>query len=358
MATTTSSDAIRPAASNPTTRATRASRRPARRRFIDKGLLIYLLPTLEQTTLYNTINQNLTILGAENQTVHTVSVSTFVCPDDPTAGYPRDVPANDLAPFGLPDPPSGRQRMVFSNYVGSAGPFPTLGLPLPLNHCQVTSQARAQNSGAFCDVSPLNAASISDGLSHTIFLAEKATITLQPLTAVTPLPFEQYGWYVAGNWGDTLFTCFYRPNAFRTTAPLGSPAFINSASSLHPGGLNVAMGDGSVHFVKETINCWPTDRLSGQPSGCAEAKRSDGRTSPPLAFGKRSPRATAASRSRSTISKLRCSAVLPDRHGKPAFLGDRGHNVAISQHSHSRLFKPPEPRNPPVSILGFTPQTD
>ncbi|MBX6312307.1 MAG: DUF1559 domain-containing protein, partial [Isosphaeraceae bacterium] len=49
-----------------------------------------------------------------------------------------------------------------------------------------------------------------------------------------------------------------------------SQALINAASSLHPGGLNVLMGDGSVRFVKETIQSWPFDPLTGQPRGAVQ----------------------------------------------------------------------------------------
>jgi prepilin-type processing-associated H-X9-DG protein len=40
-----------------------------------------------------------------------------------------------------------------------------------------------------------------------------------------------------------------------------------AASSLHPGGLNVLMGDGSVRFAKDSIQTWPYDSLSGVPTG-------------------------------------------------------------------------------------------
>ena len=42
---------------------------------------------------------------------------------------------------------------------------------------------------------------------------------------------------------------------------------IQAASSYHPGGAHFAFCDGSVRFVKETIDCAPFDPASGLPRG-------------------------------------------------------------------------------------------
>ena len=47
-------------------------------------------------------------------------------------------------------------------------------------------------------------------------------------------------------------------------------AWTNSASSMHPGGLNVLMGDGSVRFIKDTIQTWPFNPISGNPTGASQ----------------------------------------------------------------------------------------
>jgi hypothetical protein len=39
---------------------------------VDKSFLLYILPAMEQSNLYNAINQNLTIFGLENTTNHSV----------------------------------------------------------------------------------------------------------------------------------------------------------------------------------------------------------------------------------------------------------------------------------------------
>ena len=79
--------------------------------------------------------------------------------------------------------------------------------------------------------------------------------------------FDRYGWLVSGNWGDSLVTAFYPPNMYRKVPPRSSVSQFFAASSLHPGGLNILMGDGSVRFIKETVSSWPFEILIRAATG-------------------------------------------------------------------------------------------
>lgn len=133
---------------------------------------------------------------------------------------------------------------------------------------------RAQANGVFNDVAPIRLAQVTDGLSHTLFVTEKATAFFRDLDAVDPTIFNRQGWYVSGNWGDTLMTTFYPPNMPLKVAPGAGDAHAFAASSLHPGGFNALMGNGAVRFVRETIDSWPFDPISGNP--CGASRHPDG----------------------------------------------------------------------------------
>jgi prepilin-type N-terminal cleavage/methylation domain-containing protein/prepilin-type processing-associated H-X9-DG protein len=239
---------------------------PCTSSIVDKSVEVFALEFLEQNTVYNAINESLAIVGAENSTVHAVAIATFACPSDPISGVARDLNPGALTKYGVPDP----ARMVFTSYAGMIGSLPVLAQPLPSTNCVVPGSLIGQCNGVFNDLSPIRLASVTDGLSNTIFMAEKATTILQELNTLNPQFAAQHGWYITGNWGDTLITSLYPPNACDQVALAATTAWTNSASSMHPGGLNVLMGDGSVRFIKDSIQSWPFNPVSGNPVGASQ----------------------------------------------------------------------------------------
>ncbi len=232
---------------------------------IDKSFLVMILPQIDQISLYNSLNQSVTILGRENSTSRATSVAVYACPSDPAAGIPRDEDLSVLTYWGLADP---GQKLLFTatSYSGCLGSYDVAALP-HLGRCPPQGQLMAQANGSIGDAAPITTASIRDGLSNTIFVAEKAVTTFEDLDSFDPTISRHFGEWTTGNLGFTLFTTFYPPNYYKVGTTNLWWAWLNGASSLHPGGLNVLMGDGSVRFVKETIQSWPTDQLTGYPVG-------------------------------------------------------------------------------------------
>jgi prepilin-type processing-associated H-X9-DG protein len=242
------------------------ARPPCTSLIVDKSIEVFALGFMEQTGLYNAINQSLAVIGAENSTVHAIAVSMFACPSDTMSGWPRNLNPEALVQYGVPDP----ALMVFTSYAGMIGSIPVLAQPLPSTNCVVPGALIAQCNGVFNDLSPIGLASVTDGLSNTIFMAEKATTILRELNALNPRYAAQHGWYITGNWGDTLITALYPANACDKVAPVALTARANSASSMHPGGLNVLMGDCSVRFVRDSIQSWSFDPVTGNPAGASQ----------------------------------------------------------------------------------------
>ena len=231
---------------------------------VDKSFLVMILPWVEQASLYNAVNQSASIFGPENRTIQPVSVSSYACPDDVDSGPPRPGDGS-LAGYGLA-PPGETPAMSFTSYAGCAGSFYVQAIPR-LPTCRVPGTVMAQADGAIGDPSPMSFSAFTDGLSSTIVVAERATTKLRSLALIDPALYRRFGWYCSGNWGDTMVTTFYPPNMGSKVALSAGQSLSYAPSSLHPGGLNALMGDGSARFVKDSIQTRPFDPGTGIPIG-------------------------------------------------------------------------------------------
>lgn len=246
---------------------------------IDKGYLVGLLPYLEQAPLYNSINHSQSVFKLENLTIFSAVVSTYVCPSDSDAVQAR--PGYPDATYGL-EPSLDWMKplaMASTSYCGARGD----GLSgwKPDERCQIPPNAKAWSNGSITEDAPIRLSSITDGASTTMLVVERAITASRPLTIHWQdgnpdiNPHTLFGWWFSGFVGDTLTTTSYPPNLFKTLEPLRTNigAWTEGASSSHPGGLNVLMADGSVRFIKETIDSWKVRPDNGTPAPTADGEK-------------------------------------------------------------------------------------
>ena len=217
--------------------------------------LAMLLPLMEQTNVFNTINFDFNYQDPNNTTAMYTVISQFVCPSDysdplPTLGGQT----NYMADMG-------------SGIVWQASVNGNAALPSP--------------NGVFHGDSATKFAAITDGLSNTGFFSERvmadgnnavvspiSDVFFSPLAPTTPDQAyqecqavdimnlqNQFPLFMGAPWlcGQHIFTHVSGPNS-RSCGFFLSLRAVMPPSSRHPGGVNLLLGDGSVRFTKDSIN--------------------------------------------------------------------------------------------------------
>ncbi len=238
-----------------------------------------LLPYLEQQPLDMTkpIAPGGVYSGAQAEALSNVFPG-FLCPSDhqkpyhPMAGDPENrmfAPTNYALCTG-PGENGGLHRQGFA-YLDTGGAFIFNG----------RGELTAKNMPGL----PLSA--IRDGLSNTLFVSEKtlSETWMEPVPLNLPLDVHTMigayngdgyalsdseclswangggighrgvlgGYWFFGSSGCTIFQAHHRPNDARPSCRTNE-AFRFAARSYHPGGVNAVLGDGSVRFVKDSVD--------------------------------------------------------------------------------------------------------
>lgn len=208
-----------------------------------------MLPFIEQSPLHDAMGvtqQNLwrhfiTAGAATKQRVET-TIPTFVCPSDSGYNQPGKIHANRHFNDGIGVTTGGVATPVWpglSNYMGNAG--------------HRSNAALNPNTGIFYGNSNVRIADIMDGTSTTILVGERDTFYCRSGTWAgvrNPQGAQSRGVYVVAAHSHPVINQDTNVIAWNTN-DIGCG---QGYSSLHPGGIQVALCDASVRFVSETIH--------------------------------------------------------------------------------------------------------
>jgi prepilin-type processing-associated H-X9-DG protein len=212
---------------------------------------VQLLPYMEQTALYNSYQQlPTTNESSANTFTVTQPVPTYFCPSDPNAGQVKN-PASG--------PGSGNQYMMGSYRAMSGrgyGPNgeswwfddPESGRNLPREQRGIL-----HGTSALYGLGAETFASVTDGTSNTVMVAEYATRTTPTRGTFWAYTYTSYSMSAAVPQSRTFL-----PDYNACASQGDSNPCKRGWGAFHTGGMNAVMGDGSVRFVRQSIdmNTW------------------------------------------------------------------------------------------------------
>jgi prepilin-type N-terminal cleavage/methylation domain-containing protein/prepilin-type processing-associated H-X9-DG protein len=237
------------------------------------SFFLMLLPYIEQAPLYNTFNSTRHPFQPENSTLAGTNLAALHCPSDPAVATRTAFSIDDFSGIYCTWPPNMLPYYIPHNsYAGSVGyftPYPN-GAPSPPGTDPNESAEIAQGNGMFYFGHAVSISEITDGTSNTFLMGERA------FGLMVAADQAQWYWWHSGSYGDSCFTTWAPINQLRKdqfdyeTLPGGGSFAITALSSYHLGGVNLVFADGSVRFIKETIDTWQFNTATQMPAGMTQ----------------------------------------------------------------------------------------
>ncbi|MEL7496575.1 MAG: DUF1559 domain-containing protein [Planctomycetota bacterium] len=251
-----------------------------------------LLPFIEGNTIYERIDFRSAIWDSNHRDLIQLQPTVFLCPSVSGDTEPFVVVEENRAPYS----PDGNAPLVLgrSHYIASHGQEsawgPEAGSALTgtvftdiytstTTTVQIYGDVSRVADGPFYRNSKTRISQITDGTTNTIFLGEHSS-KLSDKTWVGVVPgakiHPNFTSPENGPDGAATMVLFHMGpsggeldiTGFPIIHPVNFPTYhVGQMFSEHPGGGNVAMGDGSVHFISETIDLLIWAELSSVGEG-------------------------------------------------------------------------------------------
>jgi len=245
--------------------------------YLGHSAFTYLMPYLEGGNTYNVFNLVRPYNSLSNLTEGLIKTATFLCPTDTIAGDDPDIQQFITTTQNSYAMNRGRMENIAFSWSPISGYDPTAQYASTCNY--------GGGDGMFAPEESVRISGITDGTSNTFLFGEMSRFKNEPAGSnfnfgnVTssfvgpPWTSDNPAWpgdvrvtsgaFVvprlnapADTTGNVIGSCFatavFPPDWINVPAclNLGQWAF----RSLHPGGANFAFADGSVKFIKESIN--------------------------------------------------------------------------------------------------------
>jgi prepilin-type N-terminal cleavage/methylation domain-containing protein/prepilin-type processing-associated H-X9-DG protein len=215
--------------------------------------MVYLLPYVEGNATFAAINWSNIIFAVTPRAVIEAPLPMTACPSDFVG-------------------PTRKPRGVYTNYSGSFGTG-----RMEQNNNRSFGNISPTGDGIFFEKSAMRIKDITDGTSKTMLLGETLVSPAVSTTFTFGAGYEPRGCVWDSESGGALFSARVEPNSGGAdvipycqaspsdaywqqktpcTSTTGSPGRHIAARSLHGGGVQVAMADGAVVFIVDSVQSW------------------------------------------------------------------------------------------------------
>ena len=213
----------------------------------DHGLFTYLLPYMEQQTLFEKIDLNADTNGSANWSARITVVDVYICPSFP---HP--------ATYAIDTFTTNSKSGALSTYVGVAGSFYDVDAN---SYLGTTYAGRLPQNGLFGWEQSRSMRDVSDGLSNTLAIGEFVHIDVDG-TGTFPgniRPWIIPGIILGGSPNQFAMYCakvINHPINGKVNRDEGDVIKFNHLpmGSPHASGCNFCNADGSVRFITENID--------------------------------------------------------------------------------------------------------